>query len=112
MEGDHIIETKEIVHNGVKTNLNGRENKSAIHLPPERPLSPKNSIPQMIPEMVENSYRSPKNKVETNRLHQSPASEMRLGKKVENSMGYSERLQRSDRKPATASKVERLRYEM
>ena len=108
MEGDHIIETNKTVHKVVKTNLNGRENKSAIHLPPERPLSPKNTIP----ELVENSYRSPKNKVETNRLHQSPASEMRLGKEVENSIGFSERLQRSDRKPATASKVERLRYEM
>jgi hypothetical protein len=37
---------------------------------------------------------------------------VRLGKKVENSMGYSEKLQKSDRKPATASKVERLHYEM
>jgi hypothetical protein len=108
LEGDHIIETNKTVHKGVKTNSNGGENKSAIYLPPERPLSPKNAIP----ELVENSYRSPKNKVETNRLHQSPASEMRLGKKVENSIGFSERLQRSDRKPATASKVERLRHEM
>ncbi len=75
-----------------------------LNISSEKLISPRNQL-----NLDPNSYKSPKNRIVDNSisvLMKSPVSQVRLSKKVES--GVSDRYQKSDRKPGTTCKIQRL----